>query len=95
MDLASKLERLDISMTKKNPEDIKPPAGPIKSVQFDLFSQFVTNDLSEVKRLLEQFENKSDGAFVRAAPDVPFESAAQAIGVCNAAGFASVAYLPE
>lgn len=57
MDLASKLERLDISMTKKKPEDIKPPAGPIKSVQFDLFSQFVTNDLSEVSNTAEYWEN--------------------------------------
>lgn len=53
-----------------------------------------TNDLTEIKKVLEQFENKSDGAFVRAAGNVPFESAAQAIGACKASGFAAVSYLP-
>ncbi len=53
-----------------------------------------TNDLDEVKKLLEGFENKSEGAFVRVADDVPYEAAAQAIGACHASGFESVSYLP-
>ena len=53
-----------------------------------------TNDLNEVEKVLRGFENKSEGAFIRAADDVPFEAAAQAIGACKASGFASVSYLP-
>lgn len=52
-----------------------------------------TNDLEEVKKLLDGFENKSEGAFVRVADDVPYEAAAQAIGACHSSGFESVAYL--
>ncbi len=53
-----------------------------------------TNDLEEIKQLLRGFEDKSEGAFVRVADDVPFEAAAQAIGVCKACGFSTVSYLP-
>lgn len=52
-----------------------------------------TNDLDEVKSLLQGFENKSEGAFVRVAGDVPYEAAAQAIGACQATGFSTVSYL--
>jgi biopolymer transport protein ExbD len=53
-----------------------------------------TSEIAEIRKSLEQFENKSDGAFVRVADDVPFEQAAQAIGACHASGFESVSYLP-
>ena len=53
-----------------------------------------TNNLGEVKKLMAGFENKSEGAFVRVADDVPYEAAAQAIGACHASGFDSVSYLP-
>lgn len=53
-----------------------------------------TNDLDEIKTLLRGFEDKSEGAFVRVAGDVPYEAAAQAIGACRASGFESVSYLP-
>lgn len=52
-----------------------------------------TNDLENIRQLLKGFENKSEGAFVRVADDVPYESAAQVIGVCRASGFSSVSYL--
>jgi biopolymer transport protein ExbD len=52
-----------------------------------------TNDLKEIQNVLRDFENKSDGAFVQAAGDVPFEAAAQALGACKASGFGSVSYL--
>lgn len=52
-----------------------------------------TNDLSEIKTLLDGFEDKSEGAFVRVADDVPYEAAARAIGACRASGFESVSYL--
>ncbi len=53
-----------------------------------------TNDLADVKKLLNGFENKSEGAFVRVSGNVPYEAAAQAIGACRASGFPSVSYLP-
>jgi biopolymer transport protein ExbD len=53
-----------------------------------------TTDLEELRKILQEFENKSDGAFVRVAPNVPFESAAQAIGICKATGFSTVSYIP-
>ncbi len=53
-----------------------------------------TNNLDEIKKLLNGFENKSEGAFVRVDGEVPYEAAAQAIGACRAAGFSSVSYLP-
>ncbi len=44
--------------------------------------------------LLRQFENKSSGAFVRAADEAPFGLAAGAIQACKEARFTSVSYLP-
>ena len=53
-----------------------------------------TTDLEEIKTILREFENKSEGAFIRAADNVPFEAAAQAIGACKSSGFPTVSYLP-
>lgn len=53
-----------------------------------------TRDLEAIKEVLESFDNKSDGAFVRAAGNVPYEAAAQAIAACHESGFSSVSYLP-
>lgn len=53
-----------------------------------------STELNELVPVLDAFENKSDGAFVRVADKVPFEKAAQAIGACRANGFANVAYVP-
>ena len=53
-----------------------------------------TNDLKQIKTLLNGFTNKSEGAFVRVAGNVPYEAAAQTIGACRASGFKSVSYLP-
>jgi len=53
-----------------------------------------TDNVAEIKRVLQGFENKNEGAWVRVADDVPFEYAAQAIGMCRAAGFSAVAWIP-
>jgi biopolymer transport protein ExbD len=53
-----------------------------------------TDDIDEIKRVLQGFENKAEGAWVRVADNVPFEFAARAIGACRSSGFSSVAYLP-
>lgn len=44
-------------MTEKKILTKKPPKKPIKSVQLDLFSQFVTNDKSEVSNTVEVWES--------------------------------------
>jgi len=53
-----------------------------------------TDKVAEVKRVLQGFENKNEGAWVRVEDGVPFEYAAQAIGACRASGFSAVAWLP-
>ena len=53
-----------------------------------------TENLMELKVPLEQFQNKSEGAFVKVAAGVPFERVAQTIGLCKSVGFNSVAYIP-
>lgn len=49
---------------------------------------------TELTEILRQFENKFEGAFVRAADDAPFEMAAAAIQSCKDAGFQKVSYVP-
>jgi biopolymer transport protein ExbD len=49
---------------------------------------------AELTDLLRQFDNKGDGAFVRAADGAPFRMAAAAIQACKTAGFGLVSYLP-
>ncbi len=49
----------------------------------------------ELTRLLRQFDNKADGAFVRVDDEAPFAMAAAAIQACKAARFAMVSYVPQ
>ena len=53
-----------------------------------------TTDLEELTSVLRNFENKSEGAIVRAPDDAPFAMAATAIQACKNAGFALVSYVP-
>ena len=48
----------------------------------------------ELTEVLSRFENKMDGAFVRAVDDAPFEMAASAIQACKSARFTAVWYVP-
>jgi biopolymer transport protein ExbD len=48
----------------------------------------------ELTGVLSKFENKLDGAFVRAVDDAPFEMAASAIQACKSARFTAVSYVP-
>ncbi len=90
-----------IKVEEKSPDqassDLEPAIVDIvrqeRGVMFKL-GAIRTNDLDEIAEALRGFENKSDGAFVRVSGDVPFESAAQLIGVCRAVGFPSVSYIP-
>ncbi|MEX2176418.1 MAG: biopolymer transporter ExbD [Pirellulaceae bacterium] len=50
--------------------------------------------VGELTQVLVQFENKSDGAFVRAADQAPYAMAAGAIQACKEAHFSPVSYVP-
>lgn len=49
----------------------------------------------ELTGVLRQFENKLDGAYVRAADDAPFLLASGAIQACKDAGFLKTIYAPQ
>ncbi len=50
--------------------------------------------MEPLQQVLEQFENKSEGAFVRVADDAPFGMAAAAVQACKSANFVPVSYVP-
>ena len=49
---------------------------------------------AELRTILSQFENKTDGAFVRVSDDAPFDMAATAVQACKDSRFLSVSYVP-
>jgi biopolymer transport protein ExbD len=49
----------------------------------------------ELTAVLQQLENKLDGAYVRAADEAPFMMAAGAIQACKDAGFLKTIYAPK
>ena len=53
-----------------------------------------TNQISELRKILLQFENKGDGAFIRVTDDVPFGMAAAAVHAAKTARFVPVSYVP-
>jgi biopolymer transport protein ExbD len=53
-----------------------------------------TTSLTELTDVLRQFDNKFDGAIVRAQDDAPFDMAASAIQACKDARFLLVTYQP-
>ncbi len=46
-----------MNMVKKSKSARKPPVASIKSTQYDLFSQFVTNDITEVSNTVDIWES--------------------------------------
>ena len=55
----------------------------------------VTESRNEIQDLLDRFVDKSAGAFVRAAGDVPFDAPAKIIADCRKSGFSSVTYVSD
>lgn len=53
-----------------------------------------STDIEEIRKVLDSFENKGDGAFVRTSGEAPFEMAAFAINACKNTGFFVVSYIP-
>ena len=79
------------------PSDLDPAIVEIYQLGDRVLYQLGATRTSELKKLMEimrEFENKSDGAFVRVGGEVPFEHAAQVIGAFKSSGFADVSYLP-
>ncbi len=60
---------------------------------FKLGTRMISS-FDELVKILRQFPNKRDGAFVRVSNDIPFVMAAQAIQAARDAGFVSVSYIP-
>jgi biopolymer transport protein ExbD len=52
-----------------------------------------SSKLDELQPILVDYENKSDGGFVRVGPDVPFERAVEVIGALKSSGFSVVSYV--
>jgi len=52
------------------------------------------HDFRELSDLLDQFDNKAEGAFVRVSDGAPFRMAAAAVQACKNAGFVAVSYIP-
>ncbi len=53
-----------------------------------------TTDLRDIRKVLETFGNKDDGAFVRVVDGAPFDMPAKAINLCKQAGFDLVSLVP-
>ena len=60
---------------------------------YRLGSRAITDE-EELRRILKQFPNKADGAFVRVEDGVPFGMAAIAVQACKSADFLAVSYIP-
>ena len=71
-------------------EVIKGKAG---GIVFRLGGRELTSE-TELTKLLKQFDNKLDGAYVRASDEATYNQAAAAIQACKSAGFLQVTYQP-
>jgi biopolymer transport protein ExbD len=81
----------------RQPVDVEPAVVDVVRINNKNVFQIgavVTEDIKELFVVLEGFDNKSDGAFVRVSDEVPFGMAAQAINACKRAGFPLVSYVP-
>ena len=88
---------VDESATERRSSDLEPAIIEVSrrgEQTIYRLGAIVTSQLNDLEEPLELFENKSDGAFVRVGPKIPFEKVAQAIGLCKSAGFDSVSYVP-
>ena len=86
-------ERLD-SQSQSNLDPAIVEISKVDTVIFFKIGAVKSDKLEDIKNILREFENKSEGAFVRAADNVPFEAVAQTIGACKSSGFQSVSFLP-
>lgn len=95
LDPAVKVQRASASQAAS---DLAPPIveivrGAAGTFVYRLGGRELTSP-AELTELLRQFDNKFDGAIVRAANEAPFEMAASAIQACKDARFSLVTYQP-
>lgn len=54
----------------------------------------IGQELSAIQPIIDQYPDKSSGAWIRLADDVPFGMAAVAVNACKEAGFQPVSLVP-
>ena len=77
--------------------DLEPAVIDIFRVGNTVFFQLggvKTSDQSQLNQIIKSFPNKNEGGYIRVGQEVPFERAAQIIGVLKSNGFENVSYLP-
>jgi biopolymer transport protein ExbD len=95
LDPAVKVQRASASQAAS---DLAPPIveivrGSSGTFVYKLGGRELTSP-AELTDVLRQFDNKFDGAIVRAANEAPFDMAANAIQACKDARFLLVTYQP-
>ncbi len=94
LDSGIKVER---QSAQQQQSDYEPAIVEVVSVDgtfvYQLGSRTIDTE-QELLSVLRQFDNKSDGAFVRVSDDAPFEMAAAAVQACKTARFVTVSYVP-
>lgn len=95
LDPAVKVERTTASQATRDlaPAIVEVVRGTSGSFLYKVGGREIASQ-EELTRLLAQFDNKLDGAVVRAVDDAPFHMAASAIQACKDARFAAVSYVP-
>lgn len=89
-----KVERTDAGLQQSN---LEPAVLDLFTVADKVVFQIgarQTTKLDELKQVINDFENKADGAFLRVSPDVAFDHVAKAIGMFKSTGYSNVSYLP-
>lgn len=77
--------------------DLEPALIVLANVDGEWVYQMGSNNLTtfdELQKVLDQFPNKADGAYVRAPDSAPYGKAAAAIQACKNADFPGVSYIP-
>ena len=73
--------------------EIAPGQGGAGGYVYKLGGREFTSQES-LANVLRQFDNKSDGAFVKVPPGAPYRMPVAAVQACRSAGFTSVSYVP-
>ncbi|PHS11263.1 MAG: hypothetical protein COA78_10150 [Blastopirellula sp.] len=83
--------------SSSQPSDLEPAIIEVKQGDGRFVYMLGSNQYNthaELQAVLEQFPNKSDGAFVRASDAAPYGMAAAAIQAAKSSGFQVVSYVP-
>jgi biopolymer transport protein ExbD len=89
--------KVNSKSASQSPNDMEPAIVEVDRGSTGFVYRVGTRELTsfaELEELLQRFDNKSDGAFVRVSHEAPFRMAAAAIQACKSTGFVSVSYIP-